>query len=139
VLVKILKQLVVTICLASILFSSPAIALASQNIEVHVPKGDLNITDKIDNTSTIIGINAIIDDTNLFGEQDFQYGLLVEPRYMSISEIVREIVFRTMPISIAIPIERCLEFEKSIILLRLINKKMIYQSNHFLEKNIEMF
>ena len=49
-LVKIFKQLVVIICLVSILFSSPAVALASQNIEVHVPKGGSNnITDKSHN------------------------------------------------------------------------------------------
>lgn len=52
-LVKIFKQLVITICLISILFSSPALALASQNIEAHAPKGDLNITDKTHNGDII--------------------------------------------------------------------------------------
>jgi hypothetical protein len=106
-LIKTFKQIVITICLVSILFSCPALAFASQNTEAHIPKGDLNITDKIHNsgnTSTIIGGNTIIDDTNFFEKQDFPYGLLVEPRYLSIGEIVSEIVFRTMPISIAIPI-----------------------------------
>jgi hypothetical protein len=49
VLVRIFKQLVVTICLVSMLFSSSAVALASQNIEAHVPKEGLSITDKIHN------------------------------------------------------------------------------------------
>jgi ribosomal protein S11 len=48
VLVRIFKQLVVTICLVSILFSSPAVALASQSIEAHAPKG-LTITDRTHN------------------------------------------------------------------------------------------
>jgi hypothetical protein len=58
VLVKIFKQLVITICLVSILFSSPAIALASQNIKTDAPKHDLNITDKIHNGDTITTSNG---------------------------------------------------------------------------------
>jgi hypothetical protein len=45
-LIKIFKQVVLTICLVSILFSSPALALASQNTEAHIPKGDLDIANK---------------------------------------------------------------------------------------------
>jgi hypothetical protein len=60
VLVKIFKQLVITICLVSILFSSPALALASQNIEAHTPKGDLNITDKTHNGNTYTAENGDI-------------------------------------------------------------------------------
>jgi hypothetical protein len=60
VLVKIFKQLVITICLVSILFSSPAVALASQNIETDAPKHDLNITDKIHNGDTITTSNGDI-------------------------------------------------------------------------------
>jgi hypothetical protein len=60
VLVKIFKQLVITICLVSILFSSPALALASQNIETDAPKHDLNITDKIHNGDTITTSNGDI-------------------------------------------------------------------------------
>ena len=94
-LVKILKQLIVTICLVSILCSSPAIAFASQNIKVHAPKGDLNITDKInnsDNISTIIGINNIIDDTNFFRIQNFQIGVTTCPRHVSIGEVVGHVM-----------------------------------------------
>lgn len=79
-LVKIFKQLVVPICLVSILFSSPAVALASQNIEVHTPKGDWNITEKIydsGNTGTSIIASAIIDDTNFFRIQNLQIGEVV--------------------------------------------------------------
>lgn len=79
-LVKIFKQLVVTICLVSILFSSPAIALASQNIEVHTPKRDWNITEKIydsGNTGTSIIAGAISDDTNFFRIRNLQIGEIV--------------------------------------------------------------
>jgi hypothetical protein len=57
VLVRIFKQLVVMICLVSILFSSPAVALASQNIEAHAPKG-LTITDKTHNGDIITAKNG---------------------------------------------------------------------------------
>jgi hypothetical protein len=60
VLVRIFKQLVVTICLVSMLFSSPALALASQNIEAHAPKGDLNITDRTHNGNTYKAENGDI-------------------------------------------------------------------------------
>lgn len=58
VLVRIFKQLVVTICLVSILFSSPAVALASQNIEAHASKRDLNITDNTHNGDIITAENG---------------------------------------------------------------------------------
>jgi hypothetical protein len=59
VLVRIFKQLVVTICLVSILFSSPAVALASQSIEAHAPKG-LTITDKTHNGDIVTAKNGDI-------------------------------------------------------------------------------
>jgi hypothetical protein len=98
-LIKIFKQVVVTICLVSMLFLSPAVALASQNIEAHAPKEDVNITDKIhngDRTSTIIGINTIIDDTNRFGIQNGQHEVTACPRTVTIGEIVGLIVSRVM-------------------------------------------
>lgn len=58
VLVKIFKQLVATLCLVSMLFSSPAPALASQNIEAHAPKGGLNITDNTRNGNTYTAENG---------------------------------------------------------------------------------
>jgi hypothetical protein len=57
VLVKIFKQLVATLCLVSMLFSSPALALASQNIEAHAPKG-LTITDKTHNGDIVTATNG---------------------------------------------------------------------------------
>lgn len=108
-LVKIFKQLVVTICLVSILFSSPAIALASQNIEAPAPKENLNITDKTykGNISNIIGTNTIIDDTNFFKIQNFQHELITELIPISIGRIVGGIggiVGYAMAISVGIPI-----------------------------------
>jgi hypothetical protein len=45
VLFRIFKQLVVTICLVSMLFSSPALALASSSLELYVPTGGVKIDD----------------------------------------------------------------------------------------------
>jgi hypothetical protein len=59
VLVRIFKQLVVTICLVSILFSSPAVALASQSIEAHAPK-ELTITDRTHNGDIVTAKNGDI-------------------------------------------------------------------------------
>jgi hypothetical protein len=70
VLVKIFKQLVATLCLVSMLFSSPALALASQNIETDAPKHDLNITDKIHNGDIITTSNG---DTYVFKNGTFVF------------------------------------------------------------------
>jgi hypothetical protein len=61
-LAKIFKQLVITICLVSIFFSSPAVALASSSLELHVPRGGVTIDDH--STTWRVGKYVRSDDSN---------------------------------------------------------------------------